>query len=393
MIELIAELEAPSHNSEYNKLVEKYLMYYLKNFWKAFTSFSIFAMVLCEIAYLWNPNYDNPHYKFSVVLIPCLIVCFCTIDVIISKYKGLLKYVFIFYILGVGISISHENALAETYKYYEIWVWVNAWIFMISIVQALEHKKVIAAFLFVQIYYFWLMHYVYGVLNPQFYMGFVIYVILFPMIPVGVSKLVRDLLKLLQENKELAETIQIILQRFPEAVLITSLNNFGGESILHFANNLAKNNFIWNWDKENHKPHLNHSVIVENERNEEQSGSDLIDDPLIQSISNYLKYHEKQWASLSKSASSKIKILSNIDGSESNKFYQLKSVKVKWNECEESYMHMFVDTTTIKEWEKEKATNKWLHAMFSSVSHEFRTPINAISNSIDLMILNFTKIK
>lgn len=54
---------------------------------------------------------------------------------------------------------------------------------------------------------------------------------------------------------------------------------------------------------------------------------------------------------------------------------------------------MFVDTTTIKEYEKEKATNKCLHTMFSSVSHEFRTPINAISNTIELISINFNKIK
>lgn len=52
-----------------------------------------------------------------------------------------------------------------------------------------------------------------------------------------------------------------------------------------------------------------------------------------------------------------------------------------------------MDTTTIKNLENEKATNKCLHSMFSSVSHEFRTPINALSNSIELIKLNFEKLK
>ena len=37
--------------------------------------------------------------------------------------------------------------------------------------------------------------------------------------------------------------------------------------------------------------------------------------------------------------------------------------------------------------EKEKATNKWLHVMFSSISHEFRTPINAFTNALSLIEL------
>ena len=37
--------------------------------------------------------------------------------------------------------------------------------------------------------------------------------------------------------------------------------------------------------------------------------------------------------------------------------------------------------------EKEKATNKWLHVMFSSISHEFRTPINAFTGALSLIEL------
>lgn len=145
--------------------------------------------------------------------------------------------------LAMGITLTHENTFAKEFRIYEIWLMINTAYFIISIVQSLEHRKVIFAFMTVQIYYVVVIHYTYGMLNPQFYMGFAIYVSVFPIITVGVAKLIRDLLRLLQENKDLVDTIQIILKKFPEAVLITSQNEQSNESSLVFANNKAKPKF------------------------------------------------------------------------------------------------------------------------------------------------------
>jgi len=53
-----------------------------------------------------------------------------------------------------------------------------------------------------------------------------------------------------------------------------------------------------------------------------------------------------------------------------------------------SYMHVFINTTHIKKYENEKAVNELLHLMFSSVSHEFRTPLNAFTNALSMIELN-----
>ena len=73
-------------------------------------------------------------------------------------------------------------------------------------------------------------------------------------------------------------------------------------------------------------------------------------------------------------------------------FYMISSVKVKWISNQIAYMHIFTDISSVKKYEKERATNKCLHIMFSSVSHEFRTPLNAISNSVSLLGLNIIEI-
>lgn len=83
-----------------------------------------------------------------------------------------------------------------------------------------------------------------------------------------------------------------------------------------------------------------------------------------------------------------VKISNSIDSSESKTMYfNLKSIKVTWENNKKSFMHIFVDTTGIKKLEEEKAKINCQNIMFASVSHEFRTPINAFENSLQLIKL------
>ena len=51
--------------------------------------------------------------------------------------------------------------------------------------------------------------------------------------------------------------------------------------------------------------------------------------------------------------------------------YNVKTIRVVWENNKHSFMHVFVDMTSVQNLEKVKATNKWQQLMFSSVSHEF----------------------
>lgn len=62
------------------------------------------------------------------------------------------------------------------------------------------------------------------------------------------------------------------------------------------------------------------------------------------------------------------------------KIFNVKSMRVDW-EGKTSYMHVFIDTTDIVRLEKAQNNIKCQKIMFASVSHEFRTPLNAIMNS------------
>ena len=48
-------------------------------------------------------------------------------------------------------------------------------------------------------------------------------------------------------------------------------------------------------------------------------------------------------------------------------------------------MHVFIDQTDVRRLEKAKNDMRCQKIMFASASHEFRTPLNAILNSIDLL--------
>ena len=72
---------------------------------------------------------------------------------------------------------------------------------------------------------------------------------------------------------------------------------------------------------------------------------------------------------------------SNIENQLYHKFL-LKTLKINWEGNNNSFMHVLIDTTSVIELEKAKNNIKWQKIMFASASHEFRTPLNAILNSL-----------
>jgi len=64
--------------------------------------------------------------------------------------------------------------------------------------------------------------------------------IIFPIISMTTARLIKDLLKLIQENKELLETIKNILQALPDGVVINVLDPKTKKNILKFTNKSAR---------------------------------------------------------------------------------------------------------------------------------------------------------
>ena len=65
--------------------------------------------------------------------------------------------------------------------------------------------------------------------------------------------------------------------------------------------------------------------------------------------------------------------------------FLVKTVKINWEGNPNSYMHVLVNITSVVQLEEAKNDIKCQKIMFTSASHEFRTPLNAILNSLDFV--------
>lgn len=72
--------------------------------------------------------------------------------------------------------------------------------------------------------------------------------------------------------------------------------------------------------------------------------------------------------------------------------YKIKAINVDW-EGVPSCMHVFIDNSDIVKLQEAKTNLKCQKIMFSSASHEFRTPLNAIVNSFVFLKDTFENIK
>ena len=63
----------------------------------------------------------------------------------------------------------------------------------------------------------------------------------------------------------------------------------------------------------------------------------------------------------------------------------MKTLKIDWESNPNSFMHVLIDTTKIAQLEEAKNNMKCKQIMFASTSHEFRTPLNSILNTFDLI--------
>ena len=80
-----------------------------------------------------------------------------------------------------------------------------------------------------------------------------------------------------------------------------------------------------------------------------------------------------------------------LNSTQKGQYWNIKSMEVLWSGVP-AIMHVFIDTTNILKLEQANNNIKWHKIMFASVSHEFRTPLNAILNSNNIVAQAFEAI-
>ncbi|CAI2380035.1 unnamed protein product [Moneuplotes crassus] len=76
---------------------------------------------------------------------------------------------------------------------------------------------------------------------------------------------------------------------------------------------------------------------------------------------------------------------------EAHRTCNVKTLMVEW-EGTNAFMHVFVDNTNVIKLEEAKNNIKCQKIMFTSASHEFRTPLNSITNSFDIVLNSFQEL-
>ena len=209
-----------------------------------------------------------------------------------------------------------------------------------------------------------------------------------------ISLKLKEMIILLNTNKDLIHTIQTILQIFPEGVIIRSLDDKSMQTIMKFANNIANKELIRENNEERDHIDTRLKIVNSDQFRNKENMSIMLNDFLSQ---QEFKIQNDESACLEQMIKIRERINQLEEDYKNNRdnrsyidnFYNVKTIKVCWNNNENSFMHVFINTTQVKKLEEERANREYQHMMFASLSHELRTPLNAFSNSLSLAQITF----
>jgi len=218
--------------------------------------------------------------------------------------------------------------------------------------------------------------------------------LIIPYVCLTLSTLIIRFIDILQKNMVLSKTVKNILKIFPEAVLIQGLDEKSNELTIKFINQAAKSSlisYLSPYGKPIDDAKLKFSLKDEiygnfcNQRQGQGTQSCEL------TLSEVLSFHQSLLSDAQEEVVSSIELTPLLQDKEDEhpRHFNLKTIKVNWESSGASFMHVFINTTHIKKYEHEKTTNELLQLMFSSISHEFRSPLNAFSNALSMLEINY----
>ena len=334
---------------------------------------------------------DDPFIYRSSLVCPSILVVLVVLSESIKRSHFVQENCFFFSLIAYGFVCISGNSKKDSYYIFEFWFVYycfacTSWIFM-----CLNWKKIVLAHIIVIFTYAIRMKVMFNGIPGQFWVSITMSSAVYTVSAILISKQIKDMLLIIQENKELIKTIRTILEVFPEGVLIRSWDPNTKKIILKFANDIAKKFIISNdeeWDT---------NITIVNPHGD-------FSEPIDIKISEFLKKQENDIFDSQNNDKNileqLIEIKSQLDDSdlnwESNEdstWFTVKSIAVNWENNKSSVMHVFVNTSKIRKLERVKAESKCQQLMFACISHEFRTPLNAFMNSLQLIEINIEEIK
>ena len=121
LIQAYKEIEDTMLSEDMRNIINNYHIEYLKYSWRVFVNLSLSSLSINLLAVFLMAD-DNPQKNSARIIVPMLIAAIYGIKFITSKYVETWKYVFPFFILISGTSMTIENTFFSDFKIHEIWV-------------------------------------------------------------------------------------------------------------------------------------------------------------------------------------------------------------------------------------------------------------------------------
>ncbi|CAI2382787.1 unnamed protein product [Moneuplotes crassus] len=363
------DLEILTTKPELQEVKKEYFQAYTMTCWNYIWKSLLYYLLVATI--LVFAGYGDEYSYYFIFPLSCM--GYVANNIYVQRTRrsdvGLILYYCFFSCIITNMSVSKSS-----YEYHEGWGVMNMVLFIIVIAFCLEWKIIIKVFLLCRLYYVANIYYYYGALTFMQWFCFVFEFLCVCIIITTLSKIYLSFIEMNIKIKHLLKTIRKLLEVFPESVMIEAFDPQLKQNVMRFINNAAKKEFsIDNQDQKSLlNPNMNFKISEKFEKHTKESSN----------ISEILRNHAKSVKETNQEISSEIKV-ARTDSDE--KYFTVKTIMVEWEEDKQACMHVFTDMTHVKNLEHEKAINKCLHLMFSSVSHEFRTPLNAFKHSIGFM--------
>ena len=166
-----------------------------------------------------------------------------------------------------------------------------------------------------------------------------------------IARILLGFILIIQKNQELVNTIKNILKIFPEGIIIESIDEESKKSLVQFVNDAAVNDII-NYENPIGKPIIDERLdYFLKEVSDYKESECFIDQGHVETrmtLSELLQKHLNRVKYGENIISSNIEINQMSSTNPQNKFFNVKSMKVKWGSFKNSFIHMFVNTTYIK---------------------------------------------
>ncbi|CAI2386717.1 unnamed protein product [Moneuplotes crassus] len=401
-------------------LLEEHSKKSISSGWDALVNLNRVANAFISLFVFCFSN-DTALRKRCFIIVSLFMAIYSILNFLGRKMPELKKYFFACLLLVWGNGCISGTLKTENYHFYEMWIVYMSVVFLCNAFICLHWKFLVIPNAVNMITLILRVHWKYNsqvedTSKPKtsgvplmFYVATLLSILFVSIGPLLHSIIFRKMLHLIKENRDLTDTIQNIFQMFPEGVIIQQLGTHN-KFVTKYVKKTARE-CILHVDSTGTQIDVKDSPVRVRQSNKKSRSPSCS----LSSLSE-LQCHKLDKIKNTKKAINsmvslfkKSRIKADLRGKprlgqcglndhdeyedcEEPKYYTVKTMNVLWNHNTHSYMHIFVDSTHVKKLEEEQAKSSCQKVMFASVSHEFRTPLNAFENSLSLIKFHYDQV-